>query len=156
MTTRETRKRIAIAAAAAFLTTLALGAGAHEGAMGIVKERMALMKDLAEAMKALAPMIKGEQEWDSRSVRDIARTLSDHAGKIPEQFPRGSGGHPSEAREEIWTDWNDFTSNAGVLEEAAKLLSENSESGADGAKPAFAKIVGACKGCHQDFREKKE
>ena len=157
MTTRSrTAKRIALASGVAFLTTFAISANAHQGATGVVKERMETMKGMADAMKALAPMIKGEQAWDAGSVRDIARTLSEHAGKIPQQFPQGSSGHPSEAREKIWTDWKDFTSNAGDLEKAAKLLGEKSGSGADGAKPAFARIVGACKSCHQDFREKKE
>ncbi len=141
-------------AGTAFLTTM--GATAHEGATGIVKHRMEMMKEMAKAMKALAPMVKGETAWNVALARASAATIAGHADKMPETFPEGSDGHPSEAKKTIWSAWDQFEESAEALRSQAARLEAAAAKGAQAAKPLFAEITNECKACHQDFREKKQ
>ena len=73
--------------------TLAL---AHEGATGVVKERMDLMETQKDAMKLIGDMAKGNTPFDAAKAAEAARDISLTAKKIPELFPEGSGGEEQE------------------------------------------------------------
>jgi cytochrome c556 len=79
--------------------TLAL---AHEGATGVVKERMDLMESQKDAMKLIGDMAKGKTPFDAAKAAEAARDISVTAKKIPELFPEGSGGDKSEALPAVW------------------------------------------------------
>lgn len=128
---------------------------AHKGASGVVKQRMELMKGIAAQMKALSPMAKGEAAFDPAQVKKSAAAIAEHAGQIPENFPEGSTGHPSEAKPAIWTEWDKFKANAEALRTSAQALEAGADDGLDATKALFAKLAETCKGCHQDFREEK-
>ncbi len=143
----------------ALASTTLVSAGAalgHTGATGIVKHRMQMMKEMAKAMKTLAPMVKGEAAWNAELVRASAATIAGHADKMPETFPEGSDAHPSEAKKTIWTSWDQFAESAEALRRQAASLEAIAAEGVQTAKPLFAKIANECKACHQDFREKKQ
>ncbi len=150
--------RLRIWPALVFSSICILAAGlalAHQGATGVVKERMELMKGIASAMKVLAPMVQGKSDWDAAAAAQSAGIISDHAKSIPAKFPKGSTGHPSEAKAEIWSKWQEFEASARGLAENAAALQQAADDGLEAAKPLFGKIVGSCKGCHETFREKK-
>jgi cytochrome c556 len=64
-----------------------LGA-AHEGAKGVVKERMDLMKGQAKQMKHIGDMAKGKKKFDA--TKAAARDLGMTTKKIPDLFPKRS------------------------------------------------------------------
>lgn len=134
--------------------SLVAAAHAHQGATGVVKERMEMMKGMASAMKALAPMIQGKAKWDAGTAASSAETIATHAKEMPAKFPKGSTGHPSEASPEIWKKWEMFTQSAKDLATNASALKTAADDGLDASKPVFGKIVQSCKGCHESFREK--
>jgi len=76
---------------------------------------------------------------------------------IPEIFPAGSeAGAPSEAKPEIWKDWDKFAAAAKTLEDQSAKLAEVAAGGDVGAIGAQLGEVGkACGGCHEPFRVKK-
>lgn len=125
---------------------------AHSGAKGIVKERMDSMKSIGAQMKKLGAIVKDPQLFDASQVQNSAKILQGHAEKIPELFPKGSNEKPSEARVEIWSDWDKFVSIANDLVKSAVELQTVS---ADNFKPVFLKAAQTCKGCHQEYRIKK-
>ena len=134
--------------------TLAL---AHEGATGVVKERMDLMESQKDAMKLIGDMAKGKTPFDAAKAAEAARDISVTAKKIPELFPEGSGGDKSEALPAVWKKWDRFTANADDLSGAADALSSALAGSANQDwKPAFQKVSDVCKSCHQDFRAKKK
>jgi len=137
--------------------TLAL---AHEGATGVVKERMDLMETQKEAMKTIGDMARGKAAFDAAKAADAARDIADTAKKIPDLFPEGSGGekNKSDALPAVWENWDRFTANADDLGSAAEaLVATFGDSASQEWKPAFQKVGDACKSCHEDFRaEKKE
>ena len=130
---------------------------AHEGATGVVKERMDLMKRQQDDMKLLGDMAKGKTSFDPVKAAEAARDVSITAKKIHELFPEGSAGHPSDALPSIWKEWDRFAGNATSLESAAdELASSIDGNAAQGWKAGFQKLTDACKSCHQDFRAKKK
>ena len=130
---------------------------AHKGATGVVKERMEAMKDVAANMKILGGMMKGEVAFNSADAQRAAKTIADHAAKVPELFPQGSIEKPTEALPVIWTDWSEFTKSAEDLRRGAEGLitaAANASTPADFKDP-FVEMGRTCKGCHEKFRLKK-
>jgi len=117
------RKLLIAATAAAAVYIGALGALAHGGATGVVKERMELMKVVGDAMKSLTEMMRGKQDYDADRVRAAAREIADHGDEaLTKLFPRDSLHGPTEALPEIWTDWDRFSALADQLTAYAKAL----------------------------------
>lgn len=136
--------------------TLAL---AHEGATGVVKERMDLMETQKDAMKVIGEMAKGKTPFDAAAATKAANDIGSTAKKIPELFPEGTGGdaNNSDALPAIWEKWDRFKANADDLATASDaLITALGDSASEEWKPAFQKVGEACKSCHEDFRAKKK
>ncbi len=88
---------------------------ARSGATGVTKERMDLMKDMADAMKAMGMIFKGEAPFTPATVAKEAGFLADHAMMIPNLTPPGSGDHPSEMLPIVWRAWDDYVQSACVV-----------------------------------------
>lgn len=114
-------------------SSVGLAALAHSGATGVMKERMDAMGEMGDEMKRLAPMMRGQTEYDPDVVRNAADTMIGHAGaQMTELFPEGSNGEPSEALDTIWEDWEEFTALAEALRTSAegmKLAADNGLAG---------------------------
>jgi cytochrome c556 len=124
----ETMKILNIVIGTAMVSGLAVAALAHGGATGIVKERMDGMGVMKQSIKVLTPMMQGKAPYDPDVVRTEANRIGGHAGEVlTELFPEGSGGAPSEAKDRIWQDWEEFS----VLAEQLRVLSEGLAAAAD-------------------------
>ncbi|MBG6145767.1 cytochrome c [Roseibium album] len=103
---------------------------AHGGATGIVKERMDAMSALGKAIKSLSAMMRGETAYDAAAVRKNAEVLQSHSGEaLTKLFPEGSIKGPSEAKPEIWSNWQEFADISGQLELFATALGEAADNG---------------------------
>ncbi len=134
-------RNISVAAAlVAAVAFGAVGAAAHEGATGIVKERMDAMDDVARAMKSIAAMLRGKEPYRTEKVKSLARSIEGHGGEaLTRLFPEGSLQHPTGAQPSIWTDWNRFrdlaeqlSARAGDLAAAADNPRRGTMSGGPG------------------------
>jgi cytochrome c556 len=129
---------------------------AHQGATGVVKERMNLMKDIKEDMKYIKKAVSKKDPENTAKLRKMVRSLKSRSDEILPLFPEGSLQHPSEALSEIWKDWPRFrklTIELGTgLDELEKLLRDGQQTS---YKPALKKISQTCSGCHDKFREEK-
>lgn len=167
------------------LVLIPLATTAHEGAKGIVMERMTVMKGLGTAMKEITAMLRGTKGYDGAALAVQARRIRDHGGKtMTRLFPEGSADGPSEASSEIWRRWAEFETLAQDLVSRAEALAVAAEKGAalgqpdagggkaprqlaaaspdDAVAPAqkmpmaeFAALTKSCSACHRDFRIKK-
>ena len=135
-----------------FLLAFAPLALAHEDATGVVKERMDLMETQKEAMKVIGAMAKGKVPFEAKAAAEAAQEIEVTAKKIPELFPEGTGGHPSEAKPEVWTQWDKFKGDAEALDAAAQDLLAALEVSAPDWKAKFKGVIDACKTCHKTFR----
>lgn len=127
--------RIRAVLAAGIVAFAGVAALAHSGATGVVKERMEGMKAMGDATKTIGDMFSGEASYDAAAVRDAAETIRGHAGSaMTELFPEGSNAVPSEAKDDIWKEWETFAVMAHQLEVMAEALGRAAEN-ATGAGP---------------------
>jgi len=117
---------------AAAVTFVALGAVAfaHSGASGIYKERMDAMAAMGKVVKDLSAIMRGEADYDAAKIQEGARLIQSHAGEaMTLQFPEGTTDKPSEARVEIWSDWDTFSELAEQLKMNAEGLEKAASNG---------------------------
>ena len=83
--------------------------------------------------------------------------LADLNADLTRLFPEGSDFGETKATEAIWADWAKFEQAADAAKDATAAFAAAVADG-DSAKIAAAhKDVGqACKGCHEDFRQKDD
>lgn len=126
----------------------------HNGATGIVKERMEVMEALGNAIKSLVAMLKRQAQFNQDSVKATANKMAAHGTKIKAQFPAGSDHKPTRALPAVWKNRADFDKLADQLTQAAKAL-EKSAGAAKSAKnlaPHIIAIGKTCKSCHEKYR----
>ncbi|TLP41911.1 cytochrome c [Cohaesibacter sp. CAU 1516] len=103
---------------------------AHGGATGEIKERMDAMSSMGKAVKVLKDIMQGKTDYDADAVRKQAAIIKSHAGDaLTDGFPEGSLKMPSEAKAEIWTDWEKFSQLASQLETFATGLEGAADNG---------------------------
>ncbi len=159
----DTRRRLVPAAAVFALFTWAsagllpaVPASAHEGATGVVKDRMETMKSMRDDVKAVAAGLKGEQAYDPEFVRQAAARIRDHGGEaMTRLFPEGSMGRPSDANAEVWQQWPRFEALARRLSKEADALAAAADDPAGDGGTAFQALTATCKACHDVFRERR-
>ena len=131
---------------------------AHEGATGVVKERMDYMKTLGDNTGAIGAMFKGEAPYDLQAVQEHAGVLAGEAPRLTELFPEGSNEAPSETLPVTWEQWEDFQAKAADFQAASTALQETAGSGVEQAevRAAFVRMGRTCGGCHEVYRKPKE
>jgi cytochrome c556 len=125
----------------------------HEGATGIVKERMDLMAVLGTAMKAVSP--RARQKRDVQSIKAAAKAIKEQAARITAVFPPGSGGHPSDAKSNVWTNWTDFEARARAFETESAKLADMDPSDVKAFNAQTLRVSDACDSCHELYRAKQ-
>ena len=123
---------------------------AHEGAKGVVKERMDKFKMSKKMMQTIHKSIQNE---DFDTIEKSANTLHNWSKEMIKFFPEGSDGAPSEASADIWLDPEGFKKAVNNFELASlKLINNSKEKDFDKTVDSFRSLAGTCKGCHQKFR----
>lgn len=116
---------IAIVIAAATTTALA-----HNGAVGVVLERMNGMTAIRDLVRDLAPMMQGTAPYDPIQVSEAGYVIASHAGETMRTlFPTGSLTGVTYAKPNIWTEWDEFSQLADELRIYAEELSKAASNG---------------------------
>lgn len=148
------RHRIAVIFTAALLVTGT--AAAHEGATGVVAQRMDVMKQMGQHMKVLGHMLAGKTPFDQEAARRLAGTLHEHCEHVMLMFPPGSNDHHTEASSAVWTNRLEFDARMRRFDAAVEELVAAVAEGDKVQLTAEFKAVGQeCSGCHDNFRQKK-
>lgn len=139
---------------------LVAGMARADDAKNVIAYRQNVMKGQAAHITQIAMVAKGEVSFVGQ-VAANARAIADSAKIIPEVFPKGTtqeeAGVDSEAKPEIWKEWDKFTAAAKNLETQATKLAEIAAGGDVAAIGAQLGELGkACGGCHEPFRKKKQ
>ena len=123
---------------------------AHKGAMGIVKERMDKFEASEKATKRIKQALS---RGDTAVITAEAEFLVSWASEMESYFPKHSNQPPSEARDEIWLQWDDFLGAIQSFDNAAQALVDASKTGDTPLiGKAFKEMTRSCKSCHQQFR----
>ena len=126
----------------------------------VYENRSEFMKGMGGNMKAFSNFLK-RGEGEPMELGAMAGEMAANAEKIPDLFPMNTGmaeNEESEAKANIWTEWDDFVQAANNLAPFAAGLEDAFESGDPGNIGAAVKKLGGegCRGCHNQFREKKD
>ena len=114
-----------------------------------VKARQELMKTIGGNTKALGDMAGGKADFDAAKAEAAKAAILAAQAEIAAKFETNATDPATEAKPEIWSNWDDFVSKAGALKPAVEALDAGS---LDGVKAGMAGIGGACKACHTDYR----
>ncbi len=122
----------------------------------IYEQRHMFMNDLGKSMKAFRLYVKrgaGELAQLAAMAEDIAQNAPD----LPDLFPQGTGiadNEESEAKQEIWIEWESFVAASNALVEPASELKSAFGTGDASRIAAAVDALGenGCRGCHSRFR----
>ncbi|ROR35194.1 c-type cytochrome [Inmirania thermothiophila] len=146
------KRWLALAAAAALAGGAALAADPQDQ----IDYRQAGMKALGGHMASMAAVVRGKVEHTAH-LKVHARALAETATLLLDLFPEGSDLGETNAKPEIWDNWDDFKAKAETLQRESAELARLAEAGDLTAfKQQFGKVGKACKGCHDDYRKEKK
>ncbi len=140
-----------------FVGTVALlvanAAFAHEGVKNpAVMARMNGMSTIADNMKTVGNMAKGVTQFDVGTAQQALSAIALQASQTPALFQDKEDDPKSEAKLEIWDNFEDFTAKAVELETLANQLAPAIESRDDLRNVLF--LMGEnCKSCHGAYKE---
>ena len=128
-----------------------VNAGALEDA---VEYRQAAMNVFSWNLGHMAAMVKGEVPFDkaafAKHAGDLSKATSLH---VLDGFPEDSVSDDSDAKDEIWLDWQDFEAKYVKMQENVSALNKAAEGGDEAAMTAAFKDAGAsCKACHKAYK----
>jgi cytochrome c556 len=134
---------------------MTMTAGLNAANADPIEDRQKILKGFGDTTKPVAAMLKGEAPFDLAPVQAALDGYIDGVKKLPSLFPDDSKtGHKTEALPRIWDEKPKFEAlyeKLGKDAEAAKASITDEAS----LKAAYPKVLGDCKACHDDYREKK-
>lgn len=133
-----------------FLSSFTTISFSHDGATGIVKDRMEKFKASKSMMRQIN---KSFDSKDFSIIKKNASELKKWGLEMENYFPEGSDIKPSEANEKIWLEPESFKMAINKFTQASiELLKVADDQDLDNTIAAFRKLAGTCKGCHKQFR----
>jgi cytochrome c556 len=115
--------------------------------------RSDLMKTVGKNTGILGDMAGGKAAYDAAAAEGAKAAIIEAAGKIEATFMEQGGADPaSEAKPEIWANWDEFLADAKALGDAAGAMDIAS---AETIGAGMGALGGACKDCHTEFRVAK-
>jgi cytochrome c556 len=118
--------------------------------------RQKLMKSLGASMGAIGDTLKNKLPYQNH-IATHAKDMQQISTLIEDAFKKEIAYGKTDAKPEIWRDWNNFVSAIKALEQESAKLAEVAPSRNVAATFAQVKKVGgACGGCHKPYRKPKE
>ncbi len=111
--------------------------------------RQDLMKSFGGAAKTLGGMAGGEVAFDAAAAEAAKAVLIAGSAEIAAKFEVNAADPGSEAKPDVWTNWDDFALKAKGLNDAATALDAST---VEGVQAGMGAIGGACKACHTAYR----
>lgn len=100
----------------------------HQGASGVVKQRMELMDSIGKATKSMAPYFTAEKPFDAAAVAAAAKTIANETDiDLHRYFPKDSLDMPSEALPAIWERWDRFQTLFEEMKAQAEAIAASAE-----------------------------
>ncbi len=140
--------------------TLAVSNSAYaHGGGPVYEKRHVYMNELGDIMKAFGKYVK-RGEGDLANLRQKAARIIELAPELPSHFPPDTGlnhNKESQAKPIIWEKWDDFISASERLIDLGMGLEAAFSSEDEAQISAAVKQMGeeGCRGCHSQFRIKK-
>ena len=147
-------QRLLIAAALAGLFTSLPAAAQFAKPEDAVKYRKAAFTVMGTHFGRIGAMVQGRVPYDAAAITANADIVV-HMSTLPYAgFPEGTAGtEKGTPKPNVWTERPKFDEAAKKMQdEVAKLLAAAKSGNADQVKAQFGNAAGACKNCHDNFR----
>ena len=119
--------------------------------------RQRLMKAHGASMGSIGDILKYKLPYDSNHIATHAKNISQYAKLIPDAFKKEVTAGLTDAKPEVWKNWDDFAAKANAVSEASAALAAAAGGGDMRAMMPHVKAVGdACRGCHNTYRKPEE
>lgn len=123
----------------------------------VIKYRQKVMRSNGAHIGAIADILKNKLPYQSLHIVNHAKAINLSSKLIPEAFKKEVTAGKTDAKPDIWRDWEKFTAAAKGLGDASARLAEVAQSGDMAAIGGqLKKLGGACGACHKPFRKPKE
>jgi len=137
----------AFIAAFALVATVALAE--TESTDPTVIARQELMAGIGKNTKILGDMVKGTTPFDAAAAEAAKTVLVASSAQISAKFEANVTDAGSEAKPEIWTNWEDFAAKGMALNAAATAMDTSS---VETIGAGMGAVGGACGACHKAYR----
>ena len=117
-----------------------------------VKERMMLMKAMADNTKLIGQMLKKQTPFELNEVKLALEQLSSLSLQTPTVFVVNATDPKSEAKQNIWDEFDEFTKLSNDLAQSTSELAMLIQD-IDDLRPTLMKVSEGCKACHSKYRE---
>lgn len=134
---------------AAGLILIAGAAIASEAADPNVKARQEVMETLGKNMKILGDIAGGKAAYDAAAAEAAKAAIIAAASEASAKFEPQATDPKSEAKPEIWSNWDDFLAKDKALVDAATAWDVSSP---ETIGAGMGAVGGACKACHTAYR----
>lgn len=126
-----------------------------EQAQRAIETRQGLLKVVGYYMGPLVGMAREQIPYDADMMKANAEKIAQLVPMIPDVFRMDTSGSElvTEALDDIWSNTDDFNGKAATVAERASALAAATGQGAGAAMKAFGAMGGACKSCHDEYRQ---
>ncbi|MFT7531882.1 MAG: cytochrome c556 [Gammaproteobacteria bacterium] len=142
--------------------SLFAGAGQAQNIEHAIKARQGLMQNYAFNISLVGAMAKGKAEYNAEVAQNAAENMMAIATmKNGALWPAGSGtdniefGDMTRALPENWTTYPASAEKGKKLVAALEEFLKVAGQGLDAMKGGIGDVGNGCKGCHKEFRAKK-
>jgi len=125
------------------------------GKMDAIEYRHAVFEVMAWHFGGLAGMVKGKIPFEPKVFAEKAAHVAALSQMPLEGFVAGSHEGDTDAKAEIWKNWEDFETKMATFQEEAAKLAEIAKTATQVEEVAgqFGNIGKICKGCHESYKE---
>jgi len=129
----------------------------QERAQVAVDTRQGLLKVIGYYIGPMVGMARGQIDYDADLVAANAEKMGKLTAMIPDLFKMDTSrsGVDSDSLDGIWDNSEDFNNKAAVASQRAFELADAAKEGKTAFMQAFGAAGGACKSCHDDYRQKQ-
>jgi cytochrome c556 len=123
----------------------------------VLEYRQRLMAGQRASMASMADILKFKMPYDASHFAVHAKNIGDLATLIPDAFEKKITDGLTDAKPEVWTQWDDFVAKSKALSEAsAKLQAAAAAGDMKAITPQVTAVNNACRACHDSYRKPEE
>ena len=127
--------------------------GAVAADSDLVKYRQSNMSIIGGHMNSIVAIAKGDVPYKDQLAFN-AQGLAAAAAPVKTVFKEKVESRKSEAKPEIWSQWDEFAKRADDFKSAADKLAKAATGSDQGAiRAAMGDVGKTCKGCHDNFKK---
>src|SRR5262245_35025879 len=121
-----------------------------------IQYRQKVMASNGANMGAIGDILKNKLPYQNHIIVH-AQEIQRMATLIPDAFKKDIATGKTDAKPEIWKEWDKFTADANAMEREAAELAKVAQSGnMEAISAKVKKLSDACGSCHKPYRKPKE